>query len=183
MKEILIDKSIQKQRLVFELNGQLIFDYIMAYFLTFMLPAITIKLVVFPSKYNLQHPSPVFDMIFIIIDIWLIISFYLMNKLVTVNGQTFDDNKEHISKILQNEYPNFEFIQSEDQRLILFGRKVEDWNRGKLITVILSENKIYLNILSTYRGGASSAFNGLGNYLKCRSIAKSLKLSLIYKTW
>jgi hypothetical protein len=49
--------------------------------------------------------------------------------------------------------------------------------REKIITIILNEDKIYINILHTYRGSGFSFLHGLSDYLKCKNIAKSFTLA------
>jgi hypothetical protein len=175
MRQIVLDKSIQKQRLVFKVNTELILDYIFMYLLAYVLPVISVKIIFFPSKYNLQHWSPRLNFIMLIIDVWLLLSLYLTNKLIDFKGISFDLNKETIIKVLKSKYPKFEL--SENVNVIKAGWKVTNWNRGKLITVILDNDCLYINMLSTYRGGQFSYFNGLANYFRCRSIIKSFKLA------
>ena len=175
MRQIVVDKSIKRHRLVFKLSGELVFNYVMMYFMAYVLPVASIDLIFFPSKYSQQHRSPTFNFVFLLIDAWLLISLYLTNKLIEFKGSTFDQNKESIIEVLKYRYPKFEL--SENLTVIKMSRKVEDWNRGRLITVILNDDSLYINMLSTYRGGQFSSLNGLTNYFKCRSIIKSFKLA------
>jgi len=176
MRQIIVDKSIKRKRLVFKLNAELVFNYIIMYFMTYFLPAASVDLIFFPSKYNQNHWSPTSNFIMLTIDAWLLLGLYLTNKLILFKGTAFDENKSVIKEVLKYKYPKFEL--SENLNIIKYGRKVEDWNRGKLITVILNDDYLYINMLSTYRGGQFSSFNGLANYFRCRSIIKSFKLAL-----
>ena len=177
MRQIIIEKSIQKKSLIFKLDTALVFDYIMMYFMSWVLPFTSILVVISDHQHN-RAPSPVAYSIFTVIDIWLLLSLYFTNKLFVVSGNTLDENKQVVTEVLEQMYPKFEFFSTGKSNLILFGKNVNSWNRGKLITVILNENKIYINKLSTYRGGGFSSINGLSNYIRSRNIAKNFTYNL-----
>ncbi|HTE00020.1 MAG TPA: hypothetical protein VK668_12080 [Mucilaginibacter sp.] len=96
-----------------------------------------------------------------------------MNKLVFIRGKDDESNRIDILKALEGKYPDITF--SSGNPCLIRGEKPEGrWTqRGKIISIILDESNLYINILSTYRAGRFSVFNGLSNYLKCKSIAKS----------
>src|ERR1700761_5210478 len=104
MRQILITKSVQRGRMIYKLTTGLVFDYVLMYFLAWMLPLISVKLILFQSRYN--HSPFILHLLFIMIDAWLIVSLYFMNKLVVLKGKSFDENKNEIMNILRDKYPD-----------------------------------------------------------------------------
>jgi hypothetical protein len=179
MRQIAIDKSIKGRRMVYKLNTELVFNYVMMYFLAWILPLMSIKIVFFPSKYNQQHNSPVFNAIMLLIDLWLLVGLYLMNKLVYAEGKSFNDNKNAIEEVLRNKYPEIVFTSGNPN--VIRGQKTLGFlgQREKIITVLLKDTNIYINTLHTYRGGGLSFFHGITDYLQCVNIARSFKSTLL----
>jgi len=158
--------------MIYRLTGGLVFDYVLMYFLAWILPLISIKLILFPSKHD-QSPL-ILHLIFMLIDAWLIISLYFMNKLVTVKGQQLEKKKNEIMSVLRDKYPDVSFTSGNPN--LIRGKKEVGYLRERIITMILEENNIYINILNTYRGTGFSFFHGLFNYFKSQKLANDIRL-------
>jgi hypothetical protein len=177
MRQVVIDKSIQRGRLVYKLKTSLVFEYLFMYFLAWVLPFATVMVWLNPLNNN----SYVFNGFAIAIDLWLLIGLYFTNKLIVVKGASIEINKEIILKVLEAEFPEISFSSGNPN--LLRGQKPEGWNRyGKIVTVILKDNSIYINILNTFRGGSFSFPHRITNYITARSIAETFKLTL-QQTW
>jgi hypothetical protein len=175
MRQILITKSAQRGRIVYKLTAGLVFDYMIMYLLAWTLPVISVKLILFPSRYD--HSPFFLHFIFIMIDAWFIISLYFMNKLVVFQGGSFDKNKNEIMSVLKDKYPDISFTSGNPN--LIRGKKKVGYLRDRIITIILDENNIYINILNTYRSTGFSFYHGLFNYFKSQRLANDIKLAVL----
>lgn len=173
MRQIVIEKSIKRQRVVYKLSLGLVFDYMMLYFLVWIFPIISVKLIWFPSKYNIQPLA--FNFIMIVFDMWLLLNLYFMNKLVVVKGTVIRKNRSIIRNIIQSVCPEIVFTSGNNN--LLRAEKTVGYQRTKIFTIVLNDDKIYINILHTYRGDGFSFFHGISDYLKSKSIARSFQES------
>ena len=172
MRQIIVDKSIQRKRIVYKSNTSLIFDYFMMYFLAWMLPIISVKLIFFSAKQKFS----LLELLFVLIDLWLIISLYFMNKLVVSKGKTPNENRDAIMLVLEDQYPDIVFTSGNPN--LIRGKKKVGYLREQIINIILDESNVCINILNTYRGEGFSFFHGLINYFKSKNLARNFRLAM-----
>src|SRR5476651_2471113 len=97
MKQILIDKSIEKSRLTFVLRGSALFDYVMIRFLVAVWPIIVI--------WNFFDTIDAFLLLIWTLGYtWFLFSLYFTYKLVKVTGSAIDTNKDLIVQLLDDDY-------------------------------------------------------------------------------
>ncbi|MES2426718.1 MAG: hypothetical protein V4560_07070 [Bacteroidota bacterium] len=146
----------------------------MTYFLALIFPFASIMIWFFPKRNN--GPLGLGDLLMLLVDLWLLLHLYLMNKMVVVTGNSLESNKHCITETLEERYSGIEF-SSENPNVITV-QKPDGWiRRGKIITIILNNNDLYINTLSTARWGSLSSFLGPIDYFRSKSIAKSFKLA------
>ncbi len=164
-ENINFDKSIVKRRLIYKDHG-IIADYIITYAGSLLFIILGCLLLI--SKFWVLPIIILFlTMVFIA---WMIANVFLFNVLIRVDGKNISSNRNDIIKVL-NEYFNLN-IENDDQ-LIIKNVKLSGfvyW--GRVITVLLDENSVYISIQSLGRGNAFSFFHSFTNYLKSQRIAK-----------
>ena len=180
MKNISVNESIKKKRLIYQIDGEIIFLYIMMYFMSLILPITTILILISDIQHNRNLLIP-FYIVFVFIDLWMLAGIYYTNKLYQFYDQTFIKHKNEIISLLKAYYPDTEFY-SESPDLIR-GEKEIGWlkMRARIITVILTNDSIYVNILNTYRGENFSPFQGVYNYYRSKILIRYIYNNLIYK--
>src|ERR1700743_1142731 len=141
MKRIAIDKSISKSRLIYPLDSELVFYYIMMYFLSLVLPVVTVLIILSDNQHH-RKPVPFFYFIFSCIDIWMLAGLYYTNKLYRMRGNSLKNYKDEVITIVNGYYPDIEF-QSENPVLIR-GEKEIGWlkMRSRIVTIILADDSI-----------------------------------------
>ena len=101
--------------------------------------------------------------------LWMIANAILFNTLIKVNGLNITNNRRAIIKIL-NEF--FHLNIEDNSQVIIKDVKSSGFIRwGRVITVLLENDSIYINIQTLGRADALSFFHGFSNYLKCKRIA------------
>lgn len=167
--------SIQKLRLIYDRSFAMIFDYTMAYLIG-LFPVIAFSLSLIAQPDNLPAISLVFYTACFLFDVWMIINLYLLKALVKIDIGDIA-NKDNIENALNQFYDNLKFeeisenvFQYEKPSSFLKG-----WY-GKVVTVLVDDYIIYLNVTSLGRGDTPSAIHGLYNYLKCKKIAKQMAI-------
>lgn len=160
-----VQKSITKKKLIYKDRG-IIVDNVITY--TGSLLFITLGFVLLISKFFLM------PLIVLILNIafiaWMIANMLLFNVLIKVKGKDINSNRNDIITAL-NDYFNLN-IENNDQ-IIIRNTKLSGfiyW--GRIITILLDNNSIYINIQSLGRGDAFSFFHGFTNYLKSKRIVK-----------
>jgi len=160
-----LQRSIEKRRLIYE-NRTMIADYIITYigFLFFIILAgilLVTKITVMPFW--------VFGFVVGFI-IWMIANATLSNFLIKVDGRDVTSNRQDIITVL-NDFFHLN-IEDSDQ-IVIENVKLSGFiHWGRVITLLLDNNSIYINIQTLGRSDAISFFHGFTNYLKSRRIAK-----------
>jgi hypothetical protein len=159
------DKSIKKRRLIYKDRGVIV-DYIITYAGSLLF--ITLGCMLLVSKFSVM---PVVILILTVGFIaWMIANVILFNVLIKVNGKDINTNRNDVIKVL-NEYFNLN-IENNDQVIIRNVKLSGFIYWGRVITVLLDDDSVYINIQSLGRGDALSFFHGFTNYLKSKRIAK-----------
>jgi len=181
MKSISIDKSIEKKRLVYQFDVEIIFLYIFFYFMSLGLPVVTV-MVFISDKQHHREPLMPFYIFFTFIDFWMIAGMYFANKLYQFNTSNLIEHKGEITSLLEQYYPGIEF-HTEGSNLIR-GEKELGWlkMRARIITIILTDESIYVNILNTYRGENFSPIQGLYNYYRSKMLSEYIYKNLSSST-
>ena len=174
------DKSIKRQRLVYKLSFGIIYDYFLTYLGSLMLVGMSTLFI--PMMINGLHD--VFKLTLIVIccvlfDIWMIANLVLTHALVRIDGKDVESNKKAIHTSLVVFYDNIDASRI-DGNIIRNIKLSTSFRWGRIITILLDDDKVYLNVITLGRYDSPSPFHGLYNYIKCKRIAQMVidKLSL-----
>lgn len=179
MKKISVNESINKKRLIYPIDFEVIFSYLMMYFLSLILPVCTVMVFISDKQHN-REPLISFYIIAILIDLWMIAGIYYTNKLVHFSDETLIDRQKDIISILKDYYPDTEFYANNSN--LIRGEKEIGWlkMRARIITVILDGDNIYVNILNTYRGENFSPIQGVYNYFRSKKLTRYIYNNLSF---
>ena len=160
--------------MVYPIDAEIVSSYIMMYFLSLVLPICTLLNVVSDIQHNRDLVLPVYAFM-ILIDLWMLAAIFYTNKLYRLRGKPLANYKNEIISILKDYYPATEF-HFENSHLIR-GEKKLGWfkMRARIVTIILADDSIYINILNTYgrlRSENFSPIQGVYNYFRGKSLAK-----------
>jgi hypothetical protein len=170
------ERSIKNHRLLYKRTFGFIFDNILTYIASLFL--IGIVALIIPMMINgVKNPYKLFFVIIccILFDAWMIINLILTNTLVKIDGKDLEINKKNILETLDAFYDNINSSRI-DGNIIRNVKLSTSFRWGRIITVLLNEDIVYLNIITLGRYDSMSPFHGLSNYLKCRRIAQSFEL-------
>jgi hypothetical protein len=164
------EKSIKRQRLIYKMSFDVVFDYFFVFAIAlFLIAAITIPAIIKPV--NISRVSIFYIIPVITIDLWIIVNVILTNSLIKINIDQSQLDKNGIELVLSNYFKNIT-LQKDGQKIFRF-RKNSGLFTGifpKIITVLLAEQCIYINITALGRFDTLSPFHGLANYIKCKRI-------------
>ena len=165
-------QSIQKQRLNYKAGGfgvNLFFSWFLA------LTIIFCGCIPFIDKH--MHPTILSTCITVVIIIWMIANLVLMNALLKVPGTDIDNNRKNMVAAFNEVYDDLKM--NDEGQVIIRSIKYSNNNtkyyyskREKVITILLDNKDVYLNITSLFRGDLPSPVNGWYNYLKCQQLAR-----------
>ena len=180
MRQILVDKSILRERMVYKFKlAQFLDDSLFAYFIVYVPFIVTIRLWFFPSDNDHQF-GPIFFGCLVLIDAWMLMNAYFIHKLVVFKGVGLKENSAAILKTLNELYPDITF-SSGNSNLIRGQQKETFWKRKvKIISVLLDQSNVYINVLPTFKGGSLYLFGGIISYLRSRKIANEFGKNLNY---
>lgn len=168
-------KSLRKKRLVYESFGNN-FDY----YLTYFIGAFFIVL----ASVWLGSTIKVLPFWCIMIGItfiaWMISNIFFLNVLTEVKGESEAYNRKEIIEILNNYFNRN--IEDEGQLVIRDVKYSGFIYFGRIITVLLKKDSVYINIQSLGRADAVSVFHGFSDYLKARRIARQFLSHLLQKS-
>ncbi|TFF35051.1 hypothetical protein [Mucilaginibacter psychrotolerans] len=170
MRQIIIDKSIERGRLVYKFDRKLVGDYTMSFILGIGFPIVLfIWSLINPYVFR-NAPGAGFLLCVIT---WTLINYYYSIKLVKVRMRNPGENKEQIIGIVQHYYPKVNFTSG--MLSLIRGQKPEGWGgRGKVVSIIINGDYLYINVVSTFRGGQFDVlFCGLLNHLEAKDLARA----------
>lgn len=170
-------KSIQKQRLVYDINSKLIVSYIVCYIsavvLLVMLLAIFGELFADGANSILYIPA-VLPIIVIILLCWIVVSLILLNSTVKIQGRSKETNKTDIVAILWRRY-KLKNLDITDENMIRDIKPYVFIFNGRVITCLFDNKDIYLNITSVQNYNNFSPFSAIYNFCRCKRIAKDFQ--------
>lgn len=169
-----IEKSLERQHIVYQLSAILILNYFFAYCYALMsIGLITVPVIVKPA--NVSHISVWYFLLCVFFDGWVLINLFLMNKLVKVDHKHHSLQKEDIEAALSKYCGKIE-IQERADGILKYSQPTGFFTRwfGRDITILYDDTFVYINIISLGKGDMPSPFHGLTNYLKCKRIARLL---------
>jgi hypothetical protein len=167
------NKSIKKKRLVYKTGYSIVFEYIW-YWLIILFSAGVVTLPAIVKPANVSHISIYYILFCIVFDFWLMLNVFFLNAFVEIQGQQKDLNKEDIINTL-SEFYNLKNLNTSGNKIIRYVRLTGFFHGGRVVSVLLKDDIIYLNITTLLRYDGLSCFNGLYNYYKCRRIANRFK--------
>ena len=173
MKRISVTESVDKKRRIYPIDSEIVFSYIGMYFLSLVLPVGSVLVLISDIQHNRDLVLPVY-IIMILIDLWMLGGLYFTNKLYNFRGKTLAAHKNEVISALINYYPDTEF--SSGNPMLIRGEKKLGWlkERTRIVTIILADDGIYVNILNTFRGENFSPIQGVYNYFRSRALAKDI---------
>jgi hypothetical protein len=164
-----VDKSIKHKRLIYKVAVGIFLDY----FFTYLGGSILVICCFAPNFTDKNHAPLIFVVISCTIAIWMIANLILLNALVKFDGKDLTTNRKDINSVLNAYYSGYTLVSTD--KLIRSVKLSTNFRWGKIITVILEGETMYLNITTLGRGDGPSPFHGLYNYTRCRSIVKIIK--------
>ena len=163
--DIDFEKSIDKRRLVYK-NRSTVVDYIITYIGSLFFIALASVLLV--TKITIM---PFWMLVFIVsFIIWMTANASLFNVLLKVDGSDINNNRSDIIKVI-NEFFHLN-IKDKGQMIIKDVRLSGFIHWGRVVTVLLDNNSVYINIQTLGRADALSFFHGFTNYLKSNRIGR-----------
>lgn len=164
-KRIDYDKSILKQRLIFKSSFWLWVDRILDTILWIIL-LFCIGFLMLAGLSSHVYGLAVFMMLILI---WLIAGFFLMNKLMLIKGTNQLQNRRRIMDILNEQYPKLK-LDSTGEKIISYNRNTGLFNWGKKIIVVFHNEDIYINITTFGHRDVKSPIHSVFHYLKLKSL-------------
>jgi hypothetical protein len=163
-----VQKSIEKRRLVYNTRS-IIADYVITYIGSLLF--ITLACILLVTKFTIMPLGVLVIVVGFII--WMIANTILFNVLIKVDGLDIINNRTDIIKVLNN---FFRLNIENKEQVVINDIKLSGFiHWGRVVTVILDDKSVYINIQTLGRADARSFFHGFTNYLKSRYIAKRFK--------
>jgi hypothetical protein len=165
-------KSLQKQRLVYQTNLTVVFEYIWYCFVLLVtMGPVTMPIIFKPA--NVSHISIYYIIFCAVFDSWMISNLFYLNAFVKIPGTDHDGLIRVLSEFYKLRNLDIKDFKIRDVRLVGF------FHGGRVITVLLNKEIMYLNVTTLLRYDGLSCFNGLYNYYKCKRIAKRFESKFI----
>jgi hypothetical protein len=171
------DKSIKKQRLVYDLNLTVIWSYIVCYFNAIVLFAIISVLLgwLFSSNsIGTTYFSVIVLFLAIVLLLFLATNFILLNKTVKIDGIEKEANKNDMITVL-SQYFELNNLDTNQKDIIRDVRRSRPMKLGRVVTCLFDDNLVFLNITRLERYNTFSPLSCLFNYYKCKRIAKKFQ--------
>lgn len=176
-----LSKSIRQNRLHYKPTPGYVLDLVLKYIaVVILLACATLPLILKPinaSNITIWHIFFTFTF-----DSYLLLSLLLLDRLVKIKGTDLYHNRKNIEEVLNCYFSN---LIPEDcgKGVVRYIKPSGTSTWGRMITVLLDNDQVYLNITTLGRANSASVFHGLINYIKCRQIKKKFKqIQLIHAT-
>lgn len=164
-----VKRSLQKGRLVYELNFGLIFSNILAYGVICMLIIFSVVLLI-PALLFKPIPSVLSYLLSLSTVTWLVADLVLVNKLSVIRGGLQESNKKRMEIALQQFNGKMTTVANNENTFIQV-TPVGWLSWGSVVTVLFIQEKVYVNISSLGRGRDNiSPFHALYNYYKSKKL-------------
>ena len=166
--DINFQKSIDKKRLVYKTKS-MVADYIITYIGSLFF--IVLAGILLATKITVM---PLWMLALVVgFIIWMIANATFFNVLIKVDGLDVNSNRSDIIKVL-NEFFHLN-IEDKGQMIIKDVKLSGFIHWGRVVTVLLDNNSVYINIQTLGRADALSFFHGFTNYLKSNRIGRRLR--------
>lgn len=163
-------KSIQRSRLVYNLNTELLINKVFENFNWLVL----LVLPVFSLMNKSNEPAFTVICLIIIFLAFMLSSLYLMNRLIMISGSTPTLNRLMMIKILKEKYPALK-IDDSGLNIIIGSKKTGPFTWGKQITVLFEEHQIFINSTTLGRYHMKSPFHAIFNTIAMQQIKKDFQ--------
>ena len=155
------EKSIKKERIIYKLNWEFIFEILFEIFIyvgwTFLM------ILIFTNPKN--NKNVLFNICIISFTILLLVSWYYNYKLIKIEISNPEKDRKILVEILKNKFPEFNLIDNGAD--ILRGKYQGGfYSSGKKLIVIFTANKILLNLVTFGRGESNIPIYSIINYLR-----------------
>ncbi|TSD62157.1 hypothetical protein FFF34_019555 [Inquilinus sp. KBS0705] len=168
-----VDRSIDRQRLIYKSSFSLYFEYFSRCLLAscmFFLGNILIQ--------AYEIPDPLATIIIIFLSIWLLGSLYFINKLNKIIGLNDEGNKLKVAAFLHDKFDNITCIYSS-HHIYIYINEPKPIGITKIITLLFYNNEVYLNISTLNKKTDSKMFlSATYDYFKAKNIQKILAQQL-----
>jgi hypothetical protein len=162
-----VEKSIQKERLIFKPNWESVLEKAFEICIYLGWTIMTIFL--------LQNPKNSFNLIGIIvtisINILLLISWYYIYKLLKIKTSNLEKDRIVFVDILKERFPELS-INDNGVNMLRSKKTNGSLSWGKSLTVFFEENEILINFTTLGRYETKSPLHSISNYLKLKSVEK-----------
>lgn len=154
-----LEKSIQKQRLIYKMSFGTFFIRVFDNYLWIILILLPIA-VILNKQNNIGFKGILF---FSVCQILLIVGLYFVNKLVVIEGTNQAENRKKIISIVGEKFPKLK-IDDTGQRIIRAKIDTGLIKWGKKITIIFDEQNIFINCTTLGRDNMKSPIHSIYNY-------------------
>ena len=127
-------KSILKEKLIFKRD---LYGYLDIFFENIIALILLLVIILFLSnRHNFVGKGAIyFNVILILLALWLILGIYFMKKLVKIQGLNPESNRKKIVDLLSREFPKENFNTS-GEHIIVSKKSTGLFSWGKIITVL-----------------------------------------------
>ena len=167
------EKSITRKRLVYKKTSDILFNYLVGYPLACFYIFIGITPLLFKSTTGSYAPMWLI-LCSVVFTCWMFANLIMTNALVEFNGKDKIINRKNILTALDAFYDNLEY-QIDEENVLRSIKPTGDPIWGRIITVLFSENFVYLNITTLGKTENPTFVHGFFNYIKARRIIRYLK--------
>jgi len=168
--EVNYEKSIKRHLLVYKITPGFVISSIISYILF-------IVFVIGPLLICIQSTGPnslIVRCCCILFVLWMVSNVVLKNACVKIEDKSIKGNKENILATMDHFFSDYDFIINDDKMMRSF-TKTPSMIWGRIITILIDNDVLYLNISSTGKSDSPTLTHGLFNYLKAKRIAKYYK--------
>lgn len=160
-------KSIQKERMIFEPNWEYVLEKIFEIFVYSTWSIFTILLILNPKNAVSEFGT----IALISLNVIVLLSWYYIYKLLKIEMPNPDKDRKIFVEILSKRFLD---LQINDTGLYMLRSKKNNglFSWEKSLTVLFNGNHIFINLITLGRNETKSPFHSILNYLKLRSIAK-----------
>jgi hypothetical protein len=167
-----VSKSIKWHRLIYKPSIVIVFDYL--FNLGFLLLAI--RLSIFPFFALVHQPETIlFACLLLLPGLWMLANALLLDYMIEIDGLDVNANRKDILTSLDQLLDGINTNRSPGNIIRQF-KPHSVFGMGRVITVILDQEKVYLNIVSMTGRGLRSPFSGFYNYLKAKQVRDHFKI-------
>lgn len=164
------DKSVKRKRLAYKVTPRYIFDGIISWiFISFYVFIGLIPLI--DTEPNGDH-APIWVMMIAALYLcWILLNIIFRNTLIKIEGANVMENRKNLLETMHVYYPKDTFVIN-NPNMIRSYRPLGKPFLGKIITIILVNELILINIGTLGKGNYPAFAYGFWNFLKAKRIAR-----------